>query len=121
MALLTAQQQAPGFQWVTLAWRPQHLSRVAGILVRLSTAPVKGNWGNTPLNPLTSLFRSWLPQTAVSIEQRIQVLDRVIAQDATIHVLLIDINMQRFMKTSMLGLISKAHKLGKIAPVNLRV
>nr|VFK32403.1 MAG: hypothetical protein BECKMB1821I_GA0114274_10334 [Candidatus Kentron sp. MB]VFK75895.1 MAG: hypothetical protein BECKMB1821H_GA0114242_10354 [Candidatus Kentron sp. MB] len=65
----------------TLAWAPKRLARVALILADLSHAPIKGNWGNTPSSSLFGLFRSWLPQTAADLPDRIQVLDRLIEKD----------------------------------------
>nr|VFK62256.1 MAG: hypothetical protein BECKTC1821F_GA0114240_10724 [Candidatus Kentron sp. TC] len=64
-----------------LAWTPKYLARVALILARLSHAPVKGNWGNTPSRSLLGLFRSWLPQTAARLPARIGVLDLLIERD----------------------------------------
>lgn len=61
-----------------LAWAPQHLARVADILARLATAPKQGNWGNTPLRSLTSLFRSWWPQVTTALDRRLVILDRVV-------------------------------------------
>lgn len=68
----------------TIAWNPRYLTRVALILTRLATVEIKGNWGNTPLNSLVSLFRSWLPQTVAPIERRISTLDEVIKRDADV-------------------------------------
>jgi hypothetical protein len=75
-----------GLLWALeiLAWDPRHLTRVALILARLAVIEIKGNWSNTPLRSLASLFRSWLPQTAAPIERRIATLDRVIAHDPDI-------------------------------------
>lgn len=64
-----------------LAWNPLHLGRVAVILTRLSEYEIKGNWGNTPLKSLISLFRVWLPQTSAPVGHRINVLDKVITQN----------------------------------------
>jgi hypothetical protein len=61
-----------------LAWAPERLTRVACILAQLSTIPIKGNWGNAPQRSLLNLYRSWLPQTSATIEQRIASLDRLI-------------------------------------------
>ena len=63
-----------------LAWNPQSFPRVVDILARLyvlSESEAKDNWGHTPENTLQSLFLSWLPQTAASIDVRIQVLERL--------------------------------------------
>jgi len=73
-----------GLLWAleTLAWNGRRLARVALILAKLSHEPIKGNWGNKPSGSLFGLFRSWLPQTAASLPDRIKVLDLLIRQDA---------------------------------------
>jgi len=63
-----------------LAWRPSQLTRVASVLAQLTHIPVKGNWGNTPLSSLASLFRPWWPQTTASADERITALDRLLSK-----------------------------------------
>lgn len=72
-----------GLLWAleTLAWAPNRLARVALALARLSHTPVKGNWSNSPMSSLSGLFRTWLPQTAADVQQRIKVLDLLIARE----------------------------------------
>jgi hypothetical protein len=72
-----------GLLWAleTLAWAPQQLARVALILAQLSHIQIEGNWGNTPGQSLFGLFRSWLPQTAAGLADRIKVLDLLIQKD----------------------------------------
>ncbi|KAF0202841.1 MAG: hypothetical protein FD173_1907 [Gallionellaceae bacterium] len=72
-----------GLLWAleTLAWRPKWLARVALVLAHLCHVPIKGNWGNSPNNSLFGLFRTWLPQTAADVQQRIKVLDLLIARE----------------------------------------
>jgi hypothetical protein len=72
-----------GLLWAleTLAWAPNRLARVTLILAHLSHLPIKGNWGNTPSSTLFGLFRSWLPQTAVSLAERIKVINLLIDKD----------------------------------------
>ena len=69
-----------GMLWAleTLGWAPQRLTRVSLILSRLADLEIAGNWGNTPLNSLVDLYRSWFPQTAATVEQRIAALDVLI-------------------------------------------
>ena len=43
----------------------------------MGESEAKDNWGHTPENTLQSLFLSWLPQTAASIDVRIRVLERL--------------------------------------------
>ncbi len=75
-----------GLLWAleSLAWAPNHLARVALVLARLSHIPIKGNWSNSPRNSLFGVFRTWLPQTAADVQQRIKVLDLLIAQESAI-------------------------------------
>lgn len=72
-----------GLLWALeiLAWAPRRLARVALILAQLSHVQIKGNWGNTPNASLFGLFRSWLPQTAAGVQERIKVLDLLIEKD----------------------------------------
>jgi hypothetical protein len=63
-----------------LAWAPQRLARVCLILAQLSRVPTESTWNNSPLNTLVDIFRAWLPQTAATLEQRLQVLDTLIAK-----------------------------------------
>jgi hypothetical protein len=81
-----------GLLWAleTLAWSPVRLARVSLILARLSAVPVKGNWGNTPASSLISLFRTWIPQTAATLEQRIAVLDTLCARYPVVAFQLLD-------------------------------
>lgn len=63
-----------------LAWKPQNLPRVSIILARLSLLKIDDNWANKPDASLQAIFRSWMPQTAASVEQRIKVLEMLIKQ-----------------------------------------
>lgn len=65
-----------GLLWALecVAWNPKHLSRVCVLLAELSKAEIKDNWANTPLASLAGILRSWMPQTAASIEERVGVL-----------------------------------------------
>lgn len=81
-----------GLLWAleTLVWAPERLTRVVLILARLAHVEIKGNWANTPMNTLVSIFRSWYPQTAASLEQRIAALDTLMARDPDIAFDLLD-------------------------------
>lgn len=72
-----------GLLWAleTLGWAPRRLAQVALILAQLSHVPIRGNWGNKPSGSLFGLFRSWLPQTAASLPERIKVLNLLIERD----------------------------------------
>ncbi|MFT4926887.1 MAG: hypothetical protein ACI8WB_002986 [Phenylobacterium sp.] len=65
-----------------LAWSPRTFPKVALILAQLTHIQIKGNSGNTPGNSLYGLFRSWWPQTAANVDERIKVLDLLIRKDS---------------------------------------
>jgi hypothetical protein len=75
-----------GLLWAleTLAWAPRQLTRVVLVLAQLSHVPIKGNWGNKPSSSLFGIFRSWLPQTAAGLQERIAVLDVLIKNDSEV-------------------------------------
>ena len=58
-----------------LAWKPKNLARVTSILARLSRAKINDNWANKPIGSLEAIFRSWMPQTAASLEERGKALE----------------------------------------------
>ena len=69
-----------GLLWALerLAWNPVYLTRVVDILARLCAVEIARNVGNTPLGTLGAIFRSWLPQTAATLEERIKALQFLI-------------------------------------------
>jgi hypothetical protein len=64
-----------------LAWSPQYLTRVCLILAKLSHVKTESTWNNSPFNTLLDIFRAWRPQTAATVQQRLRVLDTLIAKD----------------------------------------
>lgn len=66
-----------GLLWALecLAWKPQNLLRVSAILAQLSRPKIDDNWTNKPDASLQAIFRSWMPQTAASVEQRVKALE----------------------------------------------
>ena len=60
-----------------LGWDPDHLGRVALLLAKLSRIPITDNIVQKPISSLASLIRSWKPQTAASIGERLRILDLV--------------------------------------------
>ncbi len=66
-----------GLLWALecLAWKPQTLPRVTRILAQLSRPKIDDNWMNKPDKTLEAIFRSWMPQTAAAVGQRIKVLE----------------------------------------------
>jgi addiction module HigA family antidote len=66
-----------GLLWAleNLAWKPEQLLRVSKILAKLAEPKITDNWANKPDNSLRSIFRSWMPQTAASLDERKKVLE----------------------------------------------
>ncbi len=66
-----------GLLWALecLAWKSQNLPRVVAILAELSRTEINDNWANKPIGSLEAIFRSWMPQTAASLEERLKVLE----------------------------------------------
>ena len=64
-----------GLLWALecLAWK--HLGRVSLILAQLSRVVINDNWLNKPIFSLYATYRSWLPQTAASLKERIKALE----------------------------------------------
>ncbi len=71
-----------GILWALecLAWKPQSLTRVARILAKLARIKINDNWANKPEASLKAIFRSWMPQTAASVQQRIQTLELLVRE-----------------------------------------
>lgn len=65
----------------TLAWNPVHLPRTAFVLASLARFEITGNWGNSPLSSLLGVLRSWFPQTAAALKQRIKVIDLLLDRE----------------------------------------
>ena len=77
---LWASPSRTGLLWALecLAWKPQSLPRVSAILCQLSRPKIDDNWANKPEASLQAIFRSWMPQTAASVEQRAKALEMII-------------------------------------------
>ena len=61
-----------------LAWAPRFLPRVVDILARLCMLEPEDRSGHTAMQSLLSIFRSWMPQTAATVEQRVAVFDHLV-------------------------------------------
>jgi hypothetical protein len=61
----------------TTSWAPDHAARSVKALARLAEIDPGGRLSNRPLRSLESFFRPWLPQTALPLERRMNVLDIV--------------------------------------------
>ena len=81
-----------GLLWAleVLAWSPRFLPRVALILAKLAHIEIKGNWANTPRASLLDIFRSWLPRTAATLEERVETLDLLIEKEPDVAFDLLD-------------------------------
>ena len=66
-----------GLLWALerLAWNPKLLMRVVLVLADLSRTEIEDNWVNKPINSLKAIFRSWIPQTAAVLNERVKVLE----------------------------------------------
>ena len=66
-----------GLLWALerLAWKPGTFMRVVIILARLSEKEIDDNWANRPIGSLSAIFRSWIPQTAVPLDDRCTALE----------------------------------------------
>ena len=89
---LTGRCWHSGLLWALeiLAWAPERLTRVALVLARLAHIKIKGNWGNSPKASLLGILRSWYPQTAANLDQRIAVLDNLLSKEPDIAFDLLD-------------------------------
>jgi hypothetical protein len=69
-----------GLLWAleNLAWKADQLPRVSLILAKLSERKINDNWGNKPESSLQAIFRSWMPQTAATLEDRKKTLELLV-------------------------------------------
>ncbi len=61
----------------TLAWDPEHLTRVTLILAKLANIDPGGTISNRPINSLLEILLPWHPNTNASQGQRLAVLDLI--------------------------------------------
>ena len=75
-----------GLLWAleTLAWSPDHLSRVAVILADIASIDPGGNWANRPANSLTDIFLPWHVQTAAPFEKRKVAIQNVLREQSDV-------------------------------------
>lgn len=64
----------------SLAWSGEYLARVARILARIAEEEIADNWANSATNSLSAIFRSWIPQTSVPVNKRIEVFNRLLEE-----------------------------------------
>lgn len=65
-----------GMLWALegLCWSPQTFPRAVLVLAGLAEVELNDNLANKPINSLLSVFRSWMPQTSATVEQRIDLV-----------------------------------------------
>lgn len=63
-----------------LAWNPLTFPRVIRVLARLSEVEINDNWTNKPINSLYSIFKSWMPQTAVDADTRYRAMQMLFSK-----------------------------------------
>ena len=73
-----------GLLWALecLAWK--YIGRVSLILGKMSKIDINDNWTNKPINSLSAIYRSWMPQTAASITERIAALEMLVRRHPAI-------------------------------------
>lgn len=71
-----------GLLWALegLAWSAETFPRAVLVLARLAEVEIDDNWANKPMNSLKSIFRSWMPQTSATVEQRIDMVKVLVAK-----------------------------------------
>lgn len=72
-----------GLLWALegLAWLPEYLGEVSGILLKLSSLDPGGALVNRPINSFVEIFRPWHYQTLASFEERMLILERVTKEE----------------------------------------
>jgi hypothetical protein len=65
----------------TLAWYPAHLSQVALILAKLERLAPETKIVNSPHNSLCEVFCMWHRNTAATLDERLQALDRLLKRE----------------------------------------
>lgn len=75
-----------GLLWAleTLAWDPDYLLKVVVLLGELASRDPGGDWGNRPINSLTTIFLPWLPQTCASFEKRKNAIETLIRENPNV-------------------------------------
>lgn len=76
---LTGRNSHTGMLWAleALSWSSDHAARAISALARLSEIDPGGRYSNRPSKSLEDIFRVWMPQTPLSPERRLDVLDNL--------------------------------------------
>jgi hypothetical protein len=77
MDALSVNSPHTGLLWAleNVAWSDEHAALAIRLLAQLAEIDPGGRLSNRPLNSLADIFRTWLPQTSLSAERRLAVLD----------------------------------------------
>lgn len=75
-----------GLLWALecVAWSNEHASFAIRLLARLSEVDPGGRLSNRPFNALVNIFKPWLPQTTLSVERRLTLLDDLLERSPVI-------------------------------------
>lgn len=75
-----------GLLWAleTLAWLPEHLSRVVICLGDLAARDRGGTWSNRPSNSLATILLPWLPQTTATRSQQSAAVKALLLETPTV-------------------------------------
>lgn len=84
--LFGAGSARPGLLWALegLAWSPQTFLRAVMVLARLSEVELNDNLADKPIGSLRSIFRSWMPQTAVEHDGRIAAIKKLFEKHSAV-------------------------------------
>jgi hypothetical protein len=75
--VLGASSPHTGLLWAfeRLAWSDTHFAIVVKLLAELAQRDLGGRLANRPLEVLKAIFKPWMPQTTVSVQRRLRILD----------------------------------------------
>lgn len=75
-----------GLLWALegIAWSPEYFARSVNILLDLASIDPGGKWGNRAINSVRALFLPGLPQTHAKPKERLEVLEKLIANNPRI-------------------------------------
>jgi addiction module HigA family antidote len=65
-----------GLLWAleNMAWSPVTLPQAVLALAELAKIKIEDNWSNKPIESLKAVFRSWMPQTAANLTERLSAM-----------------------------------------------
>ena len=69
-----------GLLWALegLAWNPTTFPRVVKILGLLAEVEINDNWANKPIESLSTILQTWMPQTAADPEMRLKAVSMLL-------------------------------------------